>query len=105
VARKDDYIPQMNYLCCFCCYLVLRTSENSCSTTFVNKGKKKGHADTGLGKRRHRYGSYTPTLMLRHTTKPLCPVLKNRSNERTPHHHTAVRVTSIVFLSTRLATS
>ena len=30
--------------------------------TRVHKGKKKGRADTGLGKRRDRYGSYTLVL-------------------------------------------
>ena len=41
------------------------------------RAKRRGRADTGLGERRNRYESYTPTLTLRYTTKPLCPVNKN----------------------------
>ena len=59
----------------------MRSSQDISSTTFVNKGKKrKDRADTGLGKRRDRYGSYILCLMLRHTTKPLCPVHKNTAH-------------------------
>ena len=38
--------------------------------TVAERGKAKGRVDTRLGKRRDQYGSYTPSLMLRHTTNP-----------------------------------